>query len=72
MKKRVSIDLDSKILQGLEKRAKKELFSVKELIEDIIRRSVLSSNQKQSLSGKGDKFIEYFSRASYKRKRRKK
>lgn len=71
MKKRVGIDLDAKVVNALEKRAQRELLSLKELIEDIIRRSVLSSKGKQAISGKGDdKFIEYFSRIGYKHKKK--
>ena len=72
MKKRVGIDLDTKVVQSLESRSKRELLSLKELIEDIIRRSVLSSSKRQAISGKGDQFIEYFSRLGYKKKKKRK
>ena len=68
-KKRVSIELDSKIISKLERRAKRNAFSLKELIEDIIRRSALSSRI-SSISGKSDdSLVEIFSRKTKKRKK---
>lgn len=75
-KRSISILLDSAIFSALEKRAKRELMSIRELVSDILRRSVISSKRRsgyKALKG-GDKFIEYFSRhpSGRKRKRKKK
>ena len=74
-KKALTILLDTGIYSSLEKRAKKNLLSLRELISDILRRSVLSSGKRKNYMPKSkDKFIEYFSRhkAGRKRKKRKK
>ena len=73
MKKRsVSILIDSEIFSALEKRAKRELMSIRELISDILRRSVISSKKGGGREIKAeDKFIEYFSRQKGGRKRKK-
>ena len=63
-KNKVSMFLDSEILKKLQKRADKNLFTLSEQIEDILRRSVLS--QRNSISKNpeklDDKFIAFFSR----------
>ena len=62
-KNQVTIYLTDEILQGLEKRAKKEMLSVQDLIEEILRRSVLSYKGNTSNTDKvDDKFLTYFSR----------
>lgn len=66
MSKRVGVDLDSGIYNELQKRANKELLSLKELIEDILRRSVVQSKARKRGSSyqgpKVERFVEYFSR----------
>jgi len=61
------IELEQEVMQALEKRAGKELLPLKELIAEILRRSVLASklrNQGPSFTQqeKEDPFIGYFSR----------
>lgn len=74
MKKRsVSILIDSEVFLALEKRAERELMSIRELITDILRRSVLSSKRRSYGETKTeDKFIEYFSRHQGGRKQKRK
>lgn len=36
------IDVDEPILKGLKKRAKQNMLSVREMVEDIVRRSMVS------------------------------
>lgn len=62
-KSSITIKLDESVKKELEKRAKREMMDVDELIEDILRRSVVSS--KKGTSGTDnvdDKFLSYFSR----------
>ena len=62
-KNKVSIFLDSELLKRLEKRAGKNLFTLPEQIEDILRRSSLNMRKKTTQEEKvDDKFITYFSR----------
>ena len=60
----IIVQLDSKAKEVLEKRAKKEMLSLSELVAEILRRSVISYKKKGgSISDKlDDKFIGYFSR----------
>ena len=61
----ISIRVDKDILKELERRARKEYLSVRELIEDIVRRSCVVSKSRRRAKYKGpkvDKFIQYFSR----------
>lgn len=62
-KNKVSIFLDSDILKIIDKRAKKNLFTTSEQIEDILRRSCISlKNQKKDDEKLDDMFIALFSR----------
>ena len=72
MNKSVSLKIDSELYNELEKRAKKEFLEVDELIEDIIRRSMLTY-RKGALMGNekvDDKLIGIFSRSKRGRKKR--
>lgn len=63
----LSITLDSKVKAELEKRAKKELLSVEDLISDILRRSILSYKGTTKDTDKvDDKFLTFFSRKAKK------
>jgi hypothetical protein len=69
-KNQVTIFLDNQILKALEKRAKKNMFTVGEQIEDILRRSCL--NIKTTTSPKcDDTLVEIFSRQKKARKKKK-
>ena len=70
MKKSVTIKLDSEVLKVLEKRAKKNYFTINEQIEDILRRSAARGISKKYRDKVDDKFLTYFSR--YKTGRKKK
>lgn len=63
-KTKLELYLDNQVLKMLEKRAKKNLFSLNEQVEDILRRSC--STQKKASSSfdekLDDKFIGLFSR----------
>ena len=61
-KNKISIFLDNEILKKLEKRAKKNLFTLPEQIEDILRRSILSQKKSAQEEKLDDKFLAYFSR----------
>lgn len=62
-KNKVTIFLDSQLLKLLEKRAEKNMFTLTEQIEDILRRSTLNTTNKTPKQEKiDDKFITFFSR----------
>ncbi|MEK6952622.1 MAG: hypothetical protein AABX29_06420, partial [Nanoarchaeota archaeon] len=61
-KNKVSIFLDNEILKKLERRAKKNMFTLPEQIEDILRRSILSQRKSTQEEKLDDKFLAYFSR----------
>ena len=68
----ISLRFDSEIFDLIEKRAKKEFLSVRELIEDIIRRSIISwrgkaGNRRIKVD---DTLVELFSREGRNRKKR--
>jgi len=59
----ITIELDSKVKSALEKRAKRDMEELDDLISDILRRSVISSKKLSGESDKiDDKFLSYFSR----------
>lgn len=65
----VTIFLDKDVKKELEKRAKKEFLSLEELINDIVRRSVISYKGNASTTDNvDDKFLTFFSRKSAKKK----
>ena len=63
-KNQVTLFLDSEILELVEKRAKKNMFTINEQIEDIIRRSTLNQKKRKSITdGKlDDTLVSIFSR----------
>ena len=64
-KNQVTLFLDEEVLELLEKRAKKNMFTVSEQIEDILRRSVLSlKNKKKTTTNEkiDDTLLKIFSR----------
>ncbi|MGY4884360.1 MAG: FitA-like ribbon-helix-helix domain-containing protein [Nanobdellota archaeon] len=70
----VVIFLDEELKKALEKRAKKNMFSMEEQIEDILRRSTLSMKNKKSLPEEkvDDNLIPLFSRRNTGQKKKKK
>lgn len=59
----ITIQLDEDVKKELEKRAKREMMDLDELVEEILRRSVVSSKKESNTSDKiDDMFLSYFSR----------
>lgn len=71
-KNQVCIFLDAEILKRLEKRAKKNLFTVPEQIEDILRRSCVLGRASVSKEKIDDLLVECFSRSKKGRKNKNK
>ena len=71
-KKSISLRFDSELLELIEKRAEKNLLSKEELIEDIVRRSMLSYKDKsKTIQGKtDDPLVNVFSRDRRGRKKK--
>jgi len=68
----VTINLDEELLKNIRKRAKKNFFTVKEQIEDIVRRSMVSyKHEAKSRFKADDRLIEIFSREKRGRKTKK-
>jgi len=68
----ISISLDETEVKILEKRAKKNLFTLKEQVHDIIRRSCVNTSSKSSYSDIkcDDKLVSIFSRSKRGRKKK--
>jgi len=68
-KNKLTLFIDNEVLNILEKRAKKNLFTVSEQIEDILRRSCLMAKKQKKQSEKiDDLLVSIFSRRKYKAK----
>ena len=65
----IPIRIDSDVKKILEKRAKREMMSLQELIENIIRKSASLTRGSVGSDNVEDKFITFFSRKTRKRKR---
>jgi len=71
-KNQICLFLGSDVINTLEKRAKKNMFTLSEQVEDIIRRSCISSKTSGTSAFKtDDKLIEIFSRQKKGRKKKK-
>jgi hypothetical protein len=71
VKNQVMIYLDSEVLKALDKRAKKNMFSLNEQIEDILRRScIMGKKIKQQEDELDDMFVKLFSRKDVGRPRK--
>ncbi len=68
----LTIKLDSELYKELEKRAKREFLEVDELVEDIIRRSMISYNKSVKTADKkvDDTLVNIFSRSKKGRQRK--
>jgi len=73
-KKMISIFLSNELVKLIEKRARKNMLSVPEQIEDILRRSTISQGKKKSAyyAKVDDKLVGLFSRHKTGPKKRKK
>jgi hypothetical protein len=68
-KNKITIYLDSDILKIIEKRAKKNIFTIPEQIEDILRRSCARGFKKTTQNEKiDDLLVSIFSRRKYSKK----
>jgi len=68
-KNQICIFLDTEVLKKLEKRAKKNMFTIPEQIEDILRRScIMGSGTSVSKEKIDDLLVECFSRSKRGRK----
>jgi hypothetical protein len=69
----ITISLNDEEYKLLKSRAKKNLLTIKEQVEDIIRRSCLTYKKSSSLTTikTDDRLVEIFSRAVRKRKKKK-
>jgi hypothetical protein len=62
-KNKISVYIDNDVLKVIEKRAKKNMLSVSEQIEDIVRRSAVKSKQSRVTNEKlDDMLVALFSR----------
>ena len=69
----ITIEVDKDLIKELEKRAKKNFFSIKEQAEDIVRRSMINYSGKSTKPFKcDDKLVGIFSREKRGRKPKKK
>ncbi len=68
-KTKIELYLDNKVLKMLETRAKKNLFSLNEQVEDILRRSCSTIKKNHNLADEklDDSFITIFSRRKCKK-----
>lgn len=71
---RISVEFDDDVYKALGRRAEKNFLSVKEMIEDIVRRSMVNyvGGPKRVRFKVDDKLVEAFSRERRGRKRKKK
>ena len=67
---KITIEIDSKVLRKLETRSKKNFLSVKEQIEDIVRRSTVSFSSRVGRIKIDDRLVGIFSRQRSGRKKR--
>ena len=72
MSKSISLKIDDELYKELEKRAKREMLDVDELVLDIVRRSTLSYKKGKNFTDEkaDDKLIGIFSRSKKGRKRK--
>ncbi len=67
-KNQMSVFLSNEILESLEKRAKKNMMTINEQVEDILRRSTISGKNKIQEEKIDDLLLTCFSRARRGRK----
>ena len=69
---RLTIDLDDDEVKILKKRGKKNILTLREQVEDIIRRSCINARNKTTPQSKcDDKLVDIFSRESRGKKKKK-
>jgi len=62
LKNQVCLFLNNEIAEKLQKRAKKNLFTISEQIEDILRRSCATRKRRKFVDNIDDKFLAFFTR----------
>ncbi|GEM_PF-1327655 len=69
-KNKVCIYLDSDVLKAIEKRAKKNMLTIPEQIEDVLRRSVVNTLGRRSMKPENldDMLVGIFSRKTRRRR----
>lgn len=67
-KTKVCVYLDNEVIKILEKRAKKNLFTLPQQIEDILRRSCIGMRKPQAKEKIDDTLVSLFSRRKYGKK----
>ncbi len=74
MKKSITLRFDSELIKVIEKRAKENFLSSEELVEDIVRRSMISYKEGENVSKIkcDDALIDIFSREKRRKRRAKK
>ncbi len=70
LKKSVTIELDERVVSRLQKRAKRNMLTLRELVEDIVRRSAVSSSEMSSSGDSDDALVSIFSRKIRGRKKK--
>jgi len=68
--RKLTISLDEDEVKILQKRAKKNLFDLKEQVEDIVRRSCIHSRKGKTRFKVDDKLVGIFSREKRGRKKK--
>jgi len=58
----ITIDIDDKVHKVISKRAKKNLMTIREQVEDIIRRSAVNAGKDTSSDKVDDTLVSVFSR----------
>ena len=66
-KKSLTIWLDAEVIKKLEKRAKRNLLTLPEQVEDILRRSVINQKSTQKSEKLDDMLVGLFSRKTKKK-----
>lgn len=66
-KTKVCVYIDNEIIKLLEKRAKKNIFTLPEQIEDILRRSCMNMKKTTGKENLDDTLVSLFSRRKYKK-----
>jgi len=70
IKNQVCVFLSDEILKVLQKRAKKNMFTLSEQIEDILRRSSIRKSKSKNTEKIDDLLLKIFSRSSRGRKKK--
>jgi len=70
---KLTIDLNTEEVKILQRRGKKNILTLREQVEDIIRRSCINTKTTTPASAKcDDKLVEIFSRQKRRKKKKKK